>query len=270
MSTFRPGIELKILEHITFDEDKSDLSALVRLSSEELKEMETASISTERTIYDELCTAVNKWQEQAAKTVAYQKAQEYLKVLPVEHTANQWTTDGNDHYEMSNKVYRFTWRVYERTKWDRARGKSVPTAWELTWGVYYNTVSKSDRSYSSKQIAGQNQKVFKDRAAMEKYLQGRITAYAHLFTEISPPVPEDARRYFYVNGVLLPGYTIETPEPDRPDEKDVDDLLDLLDDDDMDFLSQPEEPEPAPEEPPQTSSPPKSRFHRHRDTGPVR
>lgn len=76
MSTFRPGIELKILEHITFDEDKSDLSALVRLSPEELKEMETTSISSEQAIYDELCAAVNKWQEQEAKTVAYQKAQE--------------------------------------------------------------------------------------------------------------------------------------------------------------------------------------------------
>ena len=69
---------------------------------------------------------------------------------------------------------------------------------------------------------------------MEKYLQGRIAAYAHLFTEISPPIPEEHKRRFYVNSVLLPGYTVETPVSDHPDPNAVDDLLSYLDDDDMD------------------------------------
>ena len=66
---------------------------------------------------------------------------------------------------------------------------------------------------------------------MEKYLQGRIAAYAHLFTEISPPIPKDHRKHFCVNGVLLPGYTVENPDTLKPDEAALDDLLSLLDED---------------------------------------
>ena len=80
---------------------------------------------------------------------------------------------------------------------------------------------------------------------MEKYLQGRISAYAHLFTEISPPIPEEHKKRFFVNGVLLPGYTVETPQLTQPDPNTVDDLLSYLDDDDMPSFQQPEEP-PAP------------------------
>lgn len=268
MSIFRPGKELKITEHPTFNSERSDLSELVKLPPDQLKELEAGSISEEQSIYDELCAVVNKWLGQAKKTIDYQKAQEYLKVRPVEHTSNHWTFDQYDRHEMSNMVYRFSWRVNERTEYDHTIKKSVPVAWALSWSVNFNTTHCADQ-YGS-QIAGQNKKVFKDRAVMEKYLEGRIAAYAHLFTEISPPVPEDAREQFCVNGVLLPGYTIETPEPVRSDEQSIDNLLDLLDDDDMDLLPQPEEPVPVPAEPPQKFSPQKHRPHKHRDAGPVR
>ncbi len=62
-------------------------------------------------------------------------------------------------------------------------------------------------------IAGQDRKVFSDKAAMEKYLNGRIKAYDRLFTEISPPIPQEYAEHFKVNGMLLPGYTIEGEEP---------------------------------------------------------
>lgn len=66
---------------------------------------------------------------------------------------------------------------------------------------------------------------------MEKYLNGRIAAYAHLFTEISPPIPQDQKGRFCVNGVLLPGYTVEAPE--RTPQEVADDLLSLLEDGDL-------------------------------------
>lgn len=46
-----------------------------------------------------------------------------------------------------------------------------------------------------------------------KYIEGRKKAYAHLFTEISPPIPQEHAEHFKVNDVLLPGYTIEGQEP---------------------------------------------------------
>lgn len=162
-----------------------------------------------------------------------------------DHTANQWIVNQYGNHEMSNMVYKFFWREYERIEWDRVKEQSVPVAWEITWNVTFNTPQNPDYSGRGRQIAGQDKKVFKDRAAMEKYLQGRISAYAHLFTEISPPIPEEHKKRFFVNGVLLPGYTVETPQLTQPDPNTVDDLLSYLDDDDMPSFQQPEEP-PAP------------------------
>lgn len=267
MSTFIPGDELKIMEYPRFHVERSDLSALVKLSPDELKELEQDSISEEQTIYAELQEVVEKWLNQAAKTIEYRKAQEYLNIRPVSHTANQWQESRYGSHEISNMVYRFTWREDDRTEWDRTLRQSVPVAWYLSWSVTFNTVHHPDNSGSGRQIAGQDRKVFKDRASMEKYLQGRIAAYAHLFTEISPPVPEDARKRFCVNGVLLPGYTVAVPEPAYPDDKDVEDLLSFLADDDMPSLPQPEKPEPPPVEFPRKHTPPKSR---HQKSGPVR
>ena len=51
------------------------------------------------------------------------------------------------------------------------------------------------------------------REELDKYLNGRIKAHEHYFTEISPAIPKEYADYFKVNGCLLPGYTIEGEEP---------------------------------------------------------
>ena len=84
-----------------------------------------------------------------------------------------------------------------------------------------------------RQIAGQERKHFAEKSEMERYLQGRIKAYAHLFTEISPPIPAEEKRRFCVNGVLLPGYTVEITMDQA-----VSDLLALAEDDDLAALAQ--------------------------------
>ncbi len=258
----KPGVELEITARAYFESASADMSSLVQLSPETLKEREEASAAQEEVIYDEAQAVIQKWYAQAAQTINYRKAQEYLKVCPVSHTSNQWTVDQHGRHEMSNMVYCFSWREYERTEWSRAEQKSVVVAWDLSWSLHFNTTQNPDYSGSGRRLAGQDRKVFKDRAAMEKYLQGRIAAYSHLFTEISPPIPEDARKRFCVNGILLPGYTVETPVPDLPDEKNVEDLLSLLEDGDMDALPQPEEPAPPPAPPPRRPAPKKTRPQR--------
>lgn len=42
---------------------------------------------------------------------------------------------------------------------------------------------------------------------------GVFTAHAHLFTEVSPPIPQEYENHFCVHGTLLPGYTVEGKEP---------------------------------------------------------
>ena len=114
--------------------------------------------------------------------------------------------------------------------------------------VYFNTSIHADYTGSGGCIAGQDRKVFKDKAAMERYLQGRISAYSYLFTEISPPIPKDHKERFWVNGILLPGYTVESPEILEPDKAAVDDLLSFLNNADISGEAPELPPDPQPEE----------------------
>ena len=256
-----PGRELEISAHVYFSSAQMDISELVKQSPEQLKAQETDSAEQEKAIFEKIGEIEKEWAKQAMLTVSLRKAQEYLRTPVTSHTSNQWSKSEYDWHEISNMVYKMSYRIYEGTDY-RSNIKPRPVYWELSWYVTFNTPKNPDYSGNGRQIAGQQGKKFKDRAEMEKYLQGRIKAYSHLFTEISPPIPEDAQKRFCVNGVLLPGYTVETPVPDRPDEKNVEDLLSLLEDGDMDALPQPEEPAPPPEPPPRRQAPQKNRPQR--------
>ena len=256
-----PGRELEISAHVYFSSAQMDISELVKQSPEQLKAQETDSAEQEKAIFEKIGEIEKEWAKQAMLTVSLRKAQEYLRTPVTSHTSNQWSKSEYDWHEISNMVYKMSYRIYEGTDY-RSNIKPRPVYWELSWYVTFNTPKNPDYSGNGRQIAGQQGKKFKDRAEMEKYLQGRIKAYSHLFTEISPPIPEDAQKRFCVNGVLLPGYTVETPVPDRPDEKNVEDLLSLLEDGDMDALPQPEEPAPPPEPPPRRQAPKKARPQR--------
>lgn len=261
-----PGRELEISAHVYFSSAQMDISELVKLSPEQLKAQETDSAEQEKAIFEKIGEIEKEWAKQAMLTVSLRKAQEYLRTPVTSHTSNQWSKSEYDWHEISNMVYKMSYRIYKGTDY-RSNIKPRPVYWELSWYVTFNTPKNPDYSGNGWQIAGQQGKKFKDRAEMEKYLQGRIKAYSHLFREISPPIPEEAQKRFCVNGVLLPGYTVETPVPDRPDEKNVEDLLSLLEDGDMDALPQPEEPAPPPAPPPRRPAPKKTRPQR---AGPVR
>lgn len=245
----KPGNEIKLSCYAyAFGEDL-DISELVQLTEGELKEKECASVEKEKNIYRKIEDAIAEWKKQAAETIHLQKAQEYLKTTAVEHTENQWSKK-EDTWILSNMVYKMTYRINEISH--GSNKKRHPIHWELTWSLVFNTPSNSDFSGRRSRIAGQRNKKFTDKAEMEKYLKGRIQAYAHLFTEIFPPIPKEQEGYFCVNGILLPGYTIESPELLEPDKDHVDDLLSLLSDMDIDGeaqeqLSAPQAEEKTPE-----------------------
>ena len=152
------------------------------------------------------------WEEQAGKTLLFDKAIEYARIPEVKHTANKWQDEDNDRHTISNRVYKMSYHVYENTRYDKAAQKSIPYSYTLSWNIYTN----SPHGYGQAKIAGQDRKVFADRAAMEKYLNGRIKAYEKLFTEISPAIPPEYAEQFRVNGQLLPGYTVEGEEIKQP------------------------------------------------------
>ena len=207
-----PAESMRIERRMYFESEKADISTLTALRLEQLQKMREESAAAEQTIFQSLQEHAAAWEEQAGKTLLFDKAIEYAKIPTVRHTANQWEAE-EYHHAISNMVYQMNYHIYENTRYDRETKQSVPYSWSLTWSVRTN----SPDGYRQARIAGQDRKVFADKAAMEKYLNGRIKAYSHLFTEISPPIPQEYAQQFKVNGQLLPGYTIEGEEVKQPE-----------------------------------------------------
>lgn len=203
---------MRIERTIYFEAKKTDISIFTDLTVEQLQAMREESAAAEQAIFENLQAQAAAWEEQAGKTLFLDKAIEYARTPAAEHTANQWEQPDEYRHVRSNMVYKMDYRISENTRYDKAAGQSIPYSYTLSWSVRTN----SPDGYNQAKIAGQDRKVFADKAAMEKYLNGRMKAYSHLFTELSPPIPPEYAQHFRVNGVLLPGYTVEGEEPEQP------------------------------------------------------
>ena len=200
---------MRIERRIYFEAKDGDIAPYASLPIAQLHAMREESAAAEQAIFNDLSSRAAAWEEQAGKTLLLDKALEYVRTPHVQHTSNEWQKGEYDRYTRSNRVYQMNYHIYENTRYDREKQQSVPYSYSLTWGVYTNSPNRNGQA----KIAGQDRKVFSDKAAMEKYLNGRIKAYDRLFTEISPPIPQEYAEHFKVNGMLLPGYTIEGEEP---------------------------------------------------------
>ena len=205
---------MRIERTIYFNSQNADISSLTALTVEQLQAIREESAAAEQEIFETLQAQAAAWEEQAGKTLFLDKAIEYARTPAAEHTANQWEQPDEYRHVRSNMVYKMDYRISENTRYDKVSGQSIPYSYTLSWSVYTN----SPDGYNQAKIAGQDRKVFADKAAMEKYLNGRIKAYSHLFTELSPPIPPEYAQHFRVNGVLLPGYTVEGEEPEQPEQ----------------------------------------------------
>ena len=119
----------------------------------------------------------------------------------------QLKEDKNGVWTISNFVYKMTYKLSENPKWNLWSAKPLNDRWLVEWKVITNSPKVGNCGY----VAGQKRK-FEDRATAESYLNGRIRAYAKLFTELSPPVPENYKVFFMESGHILPGYRIEGQE----------------------------------------------------------
>ena len=199
---------MRIERRIYFEAKDGEIAPYVSLPPEQLHAMREESAAAEQAIFNDLARRAAAWEEQAGKTLLLDKAIEYTRTTVVQHTSNEWQKGEYDRYTRSNRVYQMNYHIYENTRYDKEAQQSIPYSWTFTWSVRTNSPSRTQAK-----IAGQDRKVFTDKAAMEKYLNGRIKAYDRLFTEISPPIPQEYADYFKVNGMLMPDYTIEGEEP---------------------------------------------------------
>ena len=200
---------MRIERRIYFEAKDREIAPYASLPIAQLLSMRSESAAAEQAIFDDLKERAAAWEEQAGRTLLLDKTLEYVRTPHVQHTANEWQTTEHNRHIRSNRVYQMNYHIYENTRYDREKQQSVPYSYSLTWGVYTNSPNRNGQA----KIAGQDRKVFTDKAAMEKYLNGRIKAYDRLFTEISPPIPQEYADYFKVNGMLMPDYTIEGEEP---------------------------------------------------------
>lgn len=239
--TLTTGGTLKIVHTLWFSDYNASpfMALLTDKPATELQEMLKSSEDAEKSIFDKLKAAVSEWETQAAQTLLLEKVLEYVRTPEVSHTSNEWKQLENGAWEISNRVYQMR---YQFTPVPQSKAVRV------TWGIVYNTPQQpGNPRYAnswgdSRFIARQDKKLYDDAEAAQRYIQGRFNLYAHLFTELSPPVPNDCKRMFTVNGHLLPGYTLAPPE--RTKEETVNDLLDCLEDGDV------APPIPEPEKPP--------------------
>ena len=162
-----PADSMRIERNIYFEEQTADLSGLTALPLEQLQALREEYAAAEQAAFEALQEQAAAWDEQAGKTLAIDKAIEYVRTPEATHTANQWeATDYGKH--ISNRVYQMRYHISENTRYDREKEKSIPYSWTLSWSIYTN----SPHNYGQAKIAGQERKVFADKAAMEKYLNG--------------------------------------------------------------------------------------------------
>ena len=245
--TLTTGETLKMVHTLWFSEYNASpfMALLTDKPTSELQEMLKSSEAAEKSIFDRLKAAVSEWEAQAAQTLLLEKVLEYVRTPEVSHTSNEWKQIQGGAWEISNRVYQMRY-VFVPVP----QSKAV----RVTWGIVYNTPQQpGNPRYAnswgdSRYIVRQEKKPYDSVEAAQRYIQGRFNLYAHLFTELSPPVPNDCKRMFMVNGHLLPGYTLAPPE--RTKEEAVKDLLDCLEDGDVapsaPLLEEPPAPKPKP------------------------
>ena len=223
------GEKLRLEHDLRFQPNDKILLPLVNASDFDLYELRALAVSGEKKVFEQLKELAEVWEQKASLTMLIDRALSYKRVPQVEHTSNQWQ---QSHYRdteiVSNMVYKMSVSLHEDNHYDNDTGQFVSDAWIVTWGVSLNTPDE----YRTKKIAGQDRKRFSDKDAALKYIDGRKKAYTHLFTEISPPIPERYADRFSKNGLLLPGYVVEGKPVLRTDVKAVD-LLNALSDGDF-------------------------------------
>ena len=207
-----PGAKLKI-EHGVVQgclDHPVDLSPFFGLSADTLTDRRNESAEAEKSLFNKIRESVREWERQAAVTKTYDRALEYINTPTLEHTSNQWVHDDyHDTDKISNMVYEMTTSIVERTNRETYSRDSHPVVWYVSWEVDMH----SPKHNCCVEISGIRNKRFTDKAAAQKYIDGRKKAYAKYFQEISPPIPQLYSLYYKVNDVLLPGYTVEEQEP---------------------------------------------------------
>lgn len=226
-SELREGHAICVQRMATYRGQYADFKPFLEIPQEELEKRLESSKAEEKKIYEELKKAAQAWDEHGTQTLLLKKVIEYLQVPEVQHTNNQWEQRKDGTWEISNLVYRMTYAI-----------EKASDEWKLSWELEYTSPGYKPPAYYSPydnkprpRIDREGSKKYKTLEGAQKYIQNKYDEYAYLFMEVSPPIPQEAKMFFCVNGQLLQGYTMAPKERDT--QEIADDLLGLLDDGDL-------------------------------------
>lgn len=256
-SQLSPGSWIAVRRELRYIGANADFKPFLTVPIKELEQRLKDSTAEEKKIHNEVEKAIKAWDVHGTQTLLLQKAIEYLKTPPVKHTGNEWTQQTDGTWEISNLVYKMTFKI-------------VPFGeeWKLSWELEYTAPGPSYQpSYyygvgPRKRIEHESSKKYKTMAGAQKYVQSKFDQYVSCFETLSPPIPEAAKPLFCVNGQLLQGYTVAQKEPEvspeKAKEETVAELLEFLEDDEVSDTP-PEQAAPPPAvqgKPPIKESPP--------------
>lgn len=227
------GTSLKLEHRVEYEEfriDIPEIAEIVSLSIPELEQRRKDSAKLEQDIFGKMQAAVKEWEAQAAQTLLLDRAMEYVSTPQVAHTSNQWKQLKDGSWEISNLVYKMCYKIWENPGADKKGACCV--AWTLEVNCPKRPPSERYNFNGKPVIAEQKKKGYDTLDAAQRYIQGRFDLYAHHFSELQPPVPAKFKKHFYVNGCLLPGYTVAPQEVTGPNQETVEALLKFVEDSD--------------------------------------
>ena len=121
------GAKLKLEHTVEYDyffRDVPEMAPLIVLPISELMEKREASVKLEKEIYANLQSGVKEWEKQAAQTLLLDRALEYVQTPTVKHTSNEWEQQKDGSWEISNLVYKMSYKIWEDTEGDK-RGRGL-------------------------------------------------------------------------------------------------------------------------------------------------
>lgn len=248
------GNQVHIQRRIIYRGEHADFTPFLTVPHKELEKRLKDSMAEEKKIYDDIREKLKSWDEHGAQTLLLKKAIEYLKTPTVTHTANEWKQGKDGTWEISNLVYKVTFKI-----------KKNGDEWKLAWELQYTAPGLPESHYyypsdstPRKRIEYEGSKKYRTMEGAQKYVQGKFSQYLSCFENLSPPVPASVKSLFCVNGQLLQGYSLASPVVEKRKEPTLNDLLSCLGDEDVVPAMAPA---PVAQETPPRVTPPKSPPH---------
>jgi hypothetical protein len=196
---------------VSDQDSKEDMLMYAAMPPEALEALIAEAKAAEEAAYQALKDSASGLDDAIALVQVLAAAKRYVSVPKTQHTGNHivglYFPRGT--YERSNQTYVMQWRFETIDKYDRELQERVVTGYRVDWCVRARPHDGPGAWCAKSVIAEQRGKKFETLEAAQKYIDGRVKAYAHLFVEDCPPVPRECAYIFTSGGALLPGYRLE-------------------------------------------------------------